>query len=156
MSEARWFLAHTKQDNDSDIDSWCQHLTDLLATEGWTTIVTPGRDDYSARARAMGGWNQWQTDVPQAETFMGEPMFHGIIVPADALDDAPTTGRATAKMIAGFLARGKHVLSWCATYDEFRHVVAIDEVPDAPWQAWATLIFPEEETTKLLCLDATV
>ena len=84
MSEARWFLAHTKQDNDSDIDSWCQHLTDLLATEGWTTIVTPGRDDYSARARAMGGWNQWQTDVPQAETFMGEPMFHGIIVPADA------------------------------------------------------------------------
>ena len=148
MNEARWFLAHTKQDEDKDIDAWSKRLTEMLADiypEDWTAKIVPGRDDYEARAKAMGGWRSWCRDVPQAEDYMGEPMFHGAIVPADALDEAPTVGRATAKLIAGFIEQGKRVYTWCPSCEELRLVTEVVDNEDDSWKAWSTLVFDEQD-----------
>ena len=44
--QARWFLAHRKDEDDIQIDVWCNRLKPLLASPGWEVAVTAGRDDY--------------------------------------------------------------------------------------------------------------
>jgi len=157
VSEARWFLAHSKQDKDGDIDAWCKRLGEMLTgCPEWKARVVSGRDDYQARAKAMGGWRSWCRDVPQAEDYNGEPMFHGVVVPADALEDAPTIGRATAKLVEGFLAQGKYAYTWCPRCEEFRRVTALEDNDDDSWKAWSTLLFDEQEEKEQSRVDAPV
>mgnify|MGYP003647291520 CR=1 FL=1 len=62
QAQARWFLAHRKDEDDIQIDVWCNQLKPLLTSPGWKVDVTAGRDDYDLRARAMGGWHRWCED----------------------------------------------------------------------------------------------
>lgn len=145
MNNARWFLAHSRQDDDADIDFWCKCLGDSLAQPDWTTKVIPGRDDYETRAAAVGGWKPWCRDVPMAEDYAGEPLFHGIIVPASALEECPTVGRATAQLVEGFLQRGKHAFTWCPSSEKFRRINELEVCEGDSWKAWATLVFEEND-----------
>jgi hypothetical protein len=139
MPTARYFLAHAKQDADAAIDIWAQELPAQLSQPGWPAQVTPGRDDYEARAKALGGWKPWCTDVPQATDYRGGHLFHGVIVPVG--DPAqPTVGRATASLVQGFLDAGKHALAWCPSSCELFRIEAVEDNSDADsWKAWGFL-----------------
>ena len=141
MKLARWFLAHGKNDEDSDIDNWTQLLLSSLNLSDYTVEVVPGRDDYRERAKALGGWKAWCRDVPHGRTYKGDAMFHGIIVPMDANNDNPTVGRATADLLQGFLDERKHVFAWCPRSEEFRQVVGVVETNVDNWKGWALLSF---------------
>jgi hypothetical protein len=147
MTTARWFLAHSKSDPDHDIDTWRTHLTETLSRSGWDADVVAGRDDYATRAAALGGWKAWCRDVPCGTDFMGEPMFHGVVVPLEQAGS--TVGKATAQMIEGFLKSGKHVYAWVPSSDTFIRVSATDQCDGDNWKAWACLVptAPETETT---------
>lgn len=143
--EARWFLAHRRQDDDNDINYWCKCLADMLTScPEWQAKVIPGRDDYEMRASAIGGWKTWCRDVPCGSRYDGEPMFHGVIVPADSHIEAPIVGKATAQMVGGFLDEGKHTFVWCPQSHVFRRVVAVEETEEDNWKAWASLILADE------------
>ena len=141
MNQSKWFLAHSKQDDNEDIDYWCSQLGEALSQSGWQAKVVPGRDDYSTRSSALGGWKAWCRDVPHGRDYTGAPMFHGVIVPADAVDDEPTVGKATAQILQGFLQESKHVYAWCPASDTFRRVIEVTQLPDDSWTAWARLGF---------------
>jgi len=146
MGEGRWFLAHSRHDEDTDIDVWCSRIGEMLTScPDWTAKVTAGRDDYETRAKALGGWKSWCRDVPRAEDYTGNPMFHGIIVPADALDKAPMVGRATGQLVEGFLAQGKHVFGWCPSCEEFRRITAVADTEGDSWKEWSTLLFEDND-----------
>ena len=100
-----WFFAHAKHVEDTLIDEWASSVAEALGA-----AVTPGRDDYKNRSRAMGGWNTWVRDVPVAEDWAGEPLFHGIVVPCEA--GRPVIGKATLTLVEGFLSLGKPCLAW--------------------------------------------
>ena len=105
--EARWFLAHRRQDDDNDINYWCKCLADMLTScPEWQAKVIPGRDDYEMRASAIGGWKTWCRDVPCGSRYDGEPMFHGVIVPADSHIEALSSVRQRLRWSAAFLTRG--------------------------------------------------
>jgi hypothetical protein len=81
--------------------------------------------------------------VPVAETWDGEPLFHGIIVPVPHLDD-PSVGRATSDLVAGFLRRGKYVFAWDWTSDTLASVVDVRQLEDSDsWTMAATLVVIE-------------
>jgi hypothetical protein len=145
MSEARWFLAHARQDDDADIDFWCKRLGESLTQPDWKAKVIPGRDDYQTRAAAVGGWKSWCRDVPRAEDYAGDPLFHGVVVPVSALETCPAVGKATAQLVDGFLQQGKYAYCWCPSSESFRRIVRLDERDDDSWKAWATLIFEEND-----------
>ena len=144
MSEARWFLAHSRQDDNADIDFWCKQLGELLTKPDWDASVIAGRDDYETRAAAVGGWKPWCRDVPIAEDYTGDPLFHGIIVPASAIEEAPTVGRATAQLIEGFLQRGKHAFAWCPSSETFRQIQQLESRDGDSWKTWATLVLLQD------------
>jgi hypothetical protein len=141
MSKARWFLAHSKSEDDNDINQWCVILKDALKQDGWETQVISGRDDYATRAAALGGWKTWCKDVPCGSDYMGQPLFHGVIVPTDALIESPTVGKATSKLIEGFLSQAKHVFAWCPSAQTFRKVTGLTETGLDNWAAWSRLEF---------------
>jgi hypothetical protein len=68
-------------------------------------------------------------------------MFHGAIIPMYLDNENPTVGRATADIVEGFLARGKHVYCWCPADDVFTKVEAIEVLPDQDYVSWARLDF---------------
>ena len=141
MSRSQWFLAHSKKDEMDDVNVWCQQLSDALSQDGWTATVISGRDDYDARSAALGGWNDWCRDVPCGVDYTGAPLYHGVIVPIDSVDEAPTIGRATAQILMGFLAESKHVYAWCPHEKSFREVSKVEEVGEDSWVSWARLEF---------------
>ena len=96
MSRSQWFLAHSKQDDGSEVDEWCGVLAEKLSGDGWEATVIAGRDDYQNRSAALGGWSAWCRDVPCGTDYTGAPMYHGVIVPTDSLVEHPTVGKATA------------------------------------------------------------
>tara|TARA_R100000458_G_C8262647_1_gene238017 strand:+ start:870 stop:1307 length:438 start_codon:yes stop_codon:yes gene_type:complete len=144
MSTANWFLAHKRMDDDADINHWCSKLTESLSQDGWPALVTAGRDDYESRAKALGGWKAWGRDVPRARTFDGEMLFHGIVVPASALDEAPTVGKATAQLIEGFINAQKHAYVWCPDTDSFRSIMSLNETDEDDYRNWARLELKEQ------------
>jgi hypothetical protein len=140
MKVARWFLAHSKATDDSDVNFWVLSLQTALSSSDWDVEVVAGRDDYNARAKAVGGWKAWCKDVPIAETFEGGPLYHGIIVPV--LDDLnPTVAKATADLIDGFFLQGKHVYTWHPGSEEFKRCNSSEVIEGENWQAWARLDF---------------
>ena len=139
MSTATWFLAHKRMDDDADINHWCDKLTEALSQDGWSVTVWAGRDDYNRRAKALGGWKAWGRDVPRARTFEGEMLFHGIVVPASALDEKPTVGKATAQLIEGFMNAQKHAFDWCPDSNTFRKIVDMHETDEDDYRNWARL-----------------
>jgi hypothetical protein len=145
MPEARWFLAHRRLDEDTDIDDWTSRLTLSLAdNSGWAAVVTSGRDDYQSRATAIGGWKAWSKDVPCGYDWKGNARFHGIVVPIDAMEGAPLIGRATAGLVQGFINQSKHVFVWCPRTEGFRAVKAVTETGEDNWKAWARLELANE------------
>ena len=146
MGEGRWFLAHSRHDEDTDIDVWCSRICEMLTScPDWTAKVTAGRDDYETRAKALGGWKSWCRDVPRAEDYTGNPMFHDIIVPVDAEDKTPMVGRATGQLVEGFIAQGKHVFGWCPHREEFRRITAVADTEGDSWKEWSTLLFEDND-----------
>ena len=139
MSKARWFLAHTRMDDDADINHWCSELPGLLAQPGWSAEVTAGRDDYNDRAKSLGGWKAWGRNVPRAKTFDGDILFHGVIVPASALDNHPTVGKATAQLVQGFLDQQKHALVWCPSVKDFRQIESLTDCDEDDFKKWARI-----------------
>ncbi len=138
MSTVRWFLAHAKLVEDPIIDAWRDALQAHLRTEGYATVVTPGRDDYKARARSLGGWNAWTRDVPTGETWDGEPLFHGVIVPVAHLDN-PTVGRGTQALVEGFKRRGKYAYAWDVTTNQLAPIQDVQAVEGDSWTMTAIL-----------------
>ena len=142
MPEARWFLAHRRQDNDTDIDDWSTRLTlCLVDNSGWAAVVVTGRDDYQSRSSAIGGWSQWSKDVSVGRDWRGDPRFHGIVVPIDALEEAPLIGKATASLVEGFLTESKHAFTWCPRTEQFRAIKSVQSTGEDNWQGWARLSF---------------
>ena len=141
MSRSQWFLAHSKQDDVSDIEVWCSQLSKALSNDAWAANVVSGRDDYENRSAALGGWGAWCKDVPYGIDYTGAPLYHGVIVPIDSLIDAPTVGKATAQILQGFLSEKKHVVAWCPDSKGFRQVQNITELPEEDWISWARLDF---------------
>ena len=122
MSRSQWFLAHSRHDQLEEVECWCKDLIEQLSVDGWKATVISGRDDYENRAAALGGWNDWCRDVPCGTDYTGAPLYHGVIIPIDSLDESPTVGRATAQIIKGFLSESKHVYAWCPNEKSFRSV----------------------------------
>lgn len=141
MTTCRWFLAHSKQTPDEVIDAWVEQSTTRLSSEGVRAIVTSGRDDYMTRSRAMGGWNTWVNDVPVAEDWSGDALFHGIIVPLH--DTArPVIGRATQVLLVGFLSLGKYAYAWDVETGALHRIDAVADMDIDSWTdaAWLTLV----------------
>lgn len=136
---ARWFLAHAKLVDDPVIDAWRDALQVHLKVEGYEVTVTPGRDDYKKRSRALGGWNAWSRDVATGETWDGEPLFHGVIVPVPHLDE-PCIGKGTQGIIEGFLRRGKHAYAWDVTTNALVKILDLRVLGDDSWTMTATLV----------------
>ena len=139
MSTANWFLAHKRMDDDADIDYWCSTLSSTLSNEEWPAKVIAGRDDYEERAKPLGGWKAWCRNVPKARTFDGEMLFHGIVVPASAVDEKPTVGKATAQLIEGFMNAQKHTFVWCPDSGVFRQILELHETNEDDYRNWAWL-----------------
>jgi len=137
----RWFLAHARQEPDETIDGWVMALTPVLQGDGSIIVVVPGRDDYAARAKALGGWMGWCRDVPCGHNYRGVPNFRGIIVPTNL--DKPLVGKATTSLVRGFLAQHKHAFAWNTT-DRFRQITDVVETGADNWKGWARLIFKKE------------
>lgn len=136
---ARWFLAHAKLVEDPVIDEWRDRLQANLKSGDYTVVVTPGRDDYKQRSRGLGGWNAWSRDVARGETWDGEPLFHGIIVPVPHLDE-PSIGRGTQGILEEFLLRGKHAYAWDVTTNALVKIVGVRAVDGDSWTMTATLL----------------
>lgn len=143
---SRWFLAHAKTTDDADIDAWTAQLNARMGYDSLPAEVTPGRDDYKKRSRALGGWNAWSKDVPVAEDWAGEPLFHGIVVPVVHLEE-PSVGRATSDLVAGFLRRGKYAYAWDCTTDTLARVVDIRALDNDSWTMTATLVVELQPST---------
>ena len=139
MNEARWFLAHKRLDEDTDINHWCDLLVKKLNQPNWKAEVVAGRDDYNDRAKSLGGWKAWGRNVSRAKTFDGSILFHGIIVPASALDYSPTVGKSTAQLVQGFLDQQKHAYVWCSFTGDFRQIKAVRECGEDDFKKWARL-----------------
>lgn len=136
---SRWFLAHAKLDPDATIDGWRDTLASRLQAGDYQTLVVPGRDDYKQRSRALGGWHAWSRDVPVAETWDGEQLFHGIVVPVVHLD-SPSVGRATSDLVQGFLRQGKYAYAWDVTTGELARIKDVPAVGGDSWAMFACLI----------------
>ena len=109
MAQIRWFLAHSKSEGNL-LNNWVPVLEkQVLATEGYNVKVTPAREDYLKRARAIGSWDAWCIDVAQRRNFRGDPAYHGVIVP-DIGENV--VGRATYLILMQFMGLGKHVFHW--------------------------------------------
>ena len=143
MNKSRWFLAHSKQDDDNDIDAWCAELKETMSNGIWDAEVVAGRDDYKSRAAALGGWAAWCRDVSMGESYMGDPMFHGLIVPT-SFEAMSIVGKATSQLIEGFLDRKKHVYAWCRHSKSFKCIHGIEPVQSDDWNSWMSLILAEE------------
>ena len=141
MSRSQWVLAHSRHDQLEEVECWCKDLIEQLSVDGWKATVISGRDDYENRAAALGGWNDWCRDVPCGTDYTGAPLYHGVIIPIDSLDESPTVGRATAQIIKGFLSESKHVYAWCPNEKSFRSVSDIIELLEDSWTSWARLEF---------------
>ena len=141
MNKSQWFLAHSKQDQVDEVESWCSQLSESLSEDEWSAVVISGRDDYENRSAALGGWSAWCRDIPSGVDYTGAPMYHGVIVPIDSLIEEPTVGRATAQILQGFLLESKHVFAWCPDSKTFREVVSVTDLPEENWTSWARLDF---------------
>jgi hypothetical protein len=130
--KCRWFFAHAKQTPDDVIDAWTATLCERLSSVDVEAVVTPGRDDYMKRSRAMGGWNTWVKDVPMAEDWSGAPLFHGIVVPVLHLEQ-PAVGRATFALVEGFLARGKYAYAWVPDSNQIAAITGIEAKDTDAW-----------------------
>jgi len=137
-AEARWFLAHAKLVEDPVIDAWRDALQAHLRVDGHDVRVIPGRDDYKARSRGLGGWNSWVRDCASGETWDGQPLFHGIIVPVPHLD-APSIGRGTQALVEGFLRRGKHAYGWNFTTGALAKILDVRALDGDSWTMTALL-----------------
>ena len=141
MTQSQWFFAHSKQDDPIEIDQWCQELAVALSSDGWEAVVVSGRDDYETRSAALGGWKAWCRDVPCGIDYTGAPLYHGVIVPVDSVEENPTVGKATAQILQGFIDQSKHVYAWCPDSKSFRQVSLIEPLDDDSWVSWARLEF---------------
>ena len=136
MPEARWFLAHRRRDEDTDIDEWASQLTLALAeNSGWSAIVTAGRDDYHARATSLGGWKAWGKDGACGRDWRGDARFHGIVVPIDETEEIPLVAEVTADMVRNFITQGKHAFVWCPRTAHFRAVKSVTYVKKDGWKS---------------------
>lgn len=109
MPQARWFLAHRKSE-DRLVETWTAALRDkVLHTPGWEVSVTSGRDDYNAKARAVGSWDAWCLDVAERCDYRGNPAYHGVIFPYIG---ESVVGRATYLILMNFISKGKYVYAW--------------------------------------------
>lgn len=141
MTKSQWFFAHSKQDDPIEIDQWCQELAVSLSSDDWEAVVISGRDDYENRSAALGGWKAWCRDVPCGIDYTGAPLYHGVIVPVDSVEESPTVGKATAQILQGFIDQSKHVYAWCPDSKSFRQVSLIEPLDDDSWVSWARLEF---------------
>lgn len=138
----RWFLAHTKQTPGEEIDGWVTGLAIRLTSPENVAEVTSGRDDYAARARAMGGWQVWVKDVARAEDWSGDPLYHGIVVPV--LDfDQPAVGRATYALVESFLSAGKPAYAWNYITNHMARVIGVSEKESDTWTEVGVLLVEE-------------
>ena len=142
MNKSRWFLAHSKNDEDSNIDAWCAEVRDLMSDDLWQAEVTSGRDDYKSRASALGGWSAWCRDVSIGESYTGDPMFHGIVVPVN-MSEQVSVGKATAQLVEGFISRKKHAYAWCVCDKVFKSIVGVQPIESDDWVSWSVLILED-------------
>ncbi len=149
MNEARWFVAHRRDAEDADIDETVQDIGARLRAQmpDWLVTVVPGRDDFNARAAAAGGYRPWIDSVIRGTDATGQPRFHGVIVPGNG--GAPI-GRATADLVEGMMALGKHVVAFDAEAGRFPCIGGLVDagVKDArgrrSFADWALLVLKDD------------
>ena len=138
MKTTKWFLAHSRHDDDSDIDTWVADTEMNLQSSGDCKVIA-GRDDYKSRAAAMGGWTAWCSDVSIGESYSGEPMFDGIIVPVCEVDSV-SVGRATAQLLEGFLGKSKRAIAWHVEEKVFFEIVGVQPTESGNYSSWSNLL----------------
>ena len=143
MNKSRWFLAHSKKDEDEDIDRWCAQLAGHMTDDVWQAEVVAGRDDYKSRAAALGGWAAWCRDVAVGKSYTGGHLFHGIIVPVDFTQESLSVGKATAQLLEWFLDAKKHVFAWCPESESFRSITGLEAKEEDDWTSWVRLSFAD-------------
>lgn len=143
MSDLRIFLAHDRATPDEKIDDWRDILTDLLseAYPDRDVTVVAGRDDYKKRAAEAGGWKAWPQTVVSGALWDGAPRFHGIVRPAQYVEQTDVTaGRPTFEMIEGFRREGKNAWVWDTRTDEIFDVASMDRLPGDSFKVWGRII----------------
>ncbi len=135
----RWFLAHSRGTSVPEIEQMCAELEPRLCGGGWLAQVTPGRDDFSMRAAAEGGWKGWARGIGVAESWDGSPLYHGCVVPVHTRNDL-WVGRATADIVQSFLWESKHAMLWILSEERLVRVTDIQRGPDDEYKRWAKLI----------------
>jgi len=110
-------LAHHRQIEVADLDDILIAVRDVAVRElsppgSETTVeVCTARDDFLARADALGGWNDWISDVVSGKDYAtGGDRFDAIIVVPIIQPDS--VGKATAQMVTLALQRRKPVMLW--------------------------------------------
>ena len=140
MNEVRWFLAHRKSE-DRMVENWVAQLRDkVLKTEGGTTSVTAGRDDYNQKARAVGSWDAWCLDVAQRQDYRGNPAYHGVVFPYIG---ETVVGRATYLILMNFLGQGKYVYGWDVMSGGLYTIESIEVIDADDFTAHAQIKFRE-------------
>ena len=142
MKTTKWFLAHSRHDEDNDIDTWVADVAKHLSESVGKAEVVAGRDDYKSRAYSIGGWSSWCRDVYMGECYLGGPMFHGAVVPFKG--ESPTVGRATSDMIEGFIGREKKVYAWCVDSNALSEIVGIEPCGLDNYNVWSRLLFSDQ------------
>jgi hypothetical protein len=107
MNPYRCFLAHSRQDEEEDINHWQEQIREKLAElkPDREVSVTPGRDCYQLRGKMLS-WVGWIRDVACGKLTDGTPRYHAIIVPGLVI------GKATYEICQQALVERKPVIFW--------------------------------------------
>ena len=127
----RFFLAHSKSDDDQRISSLVSFAHDAVtkAAHGEAFQIMPGRDFYNARFKQCGSWEAWAEEAACGIDFATrEPLFHGFLVPSVRVS------AGTAKIIEKALATRKP----CFVFRSDSTVARILAVRLADAGDWAT------------------
>jgi hypothetical protein len=131
----RIFYAHAKGTADKDIDDRAKTLKGLAesAFPGSSVEIVTGRDDYTTRSKAEGGWSGWTYSVGCGCDHEGQPRFHAVIC------DSLSVGKATADILRYARGSGKKVVYWDGG-DQFAAISGVEDKGQDRWRdGWAVL-----------------
>lgn len=107
MTERRFFLAHSKGEENLEARLAAAHLAVQRFANGKPYTITLGRDFFEREFKRCASWEAWTTEIVHGVNYTTrEPLFHGLLVPAARV------GAGTAEMIEKALVIGKLVLAY--------------------------------------------